>query len=89
VSRIDSVRRRIVATIKVGSSPVNLDVVGREVWVPNDQSNTLSRIDIASNSVIETIKTGRNTAVVAGVEGEVWVTNFDEGSVWRIKPGPR
>ena len=66
---------------------MNLEVVGREVWVPNDAGDTLSRIDIASNAVVETIQTGDNPAVVAGVEGEVWLSNHDEGTVWRIRPG--
>ena len=66
---------------------MNLDVVGREVWVPNDAGDTLSRIDIATNAVVETIQTGDNPAVVAGVAGEVWLSNFDAGEVWRIRPG--
>jgi hypothetical protein len=65
---------------------VNLDVVGGDVWVPDDAGSTVTRIDGESGEVVETIPTARNPAVVAGAEGDVWATMFDDGQVWRIHP---
>jgi len=71
--------------VNVGRSPVNLEVVGGDVWVPNDHGDTITRISPAGK-VVETIKTGKNPTVVAGVAGEVWASKFDAGEVWRIRP---
>ncbi len=73
--------------VEVGLSPVNLEVVGDSVWVPNDAGNTISRIDVATARVTETIETAANPAVVSGVGGDVWASMFDAGQVWRIRPG--
>ena len=85
-SRIDAVKRRLVSTTKVGAGPVNLDVVGGDVWVPNDEDDTLSRIDGVTGTVEETIATGPNPAVVAGAVGDVWLSIHEGGEVWRIHP---
>jgi hypothetical protein len=69
----------------VGRSPVNLEVVGGEVWVPNDRSGTLSRLSSAGK-LLETVKTSGNPAVVAGIGGDVWASIFDAGEVWQIRP---
>jgi DNA-binding beta-propeller fold protein YncE len=76
----------MVAKVQVGLSPVNLDVIGGDVWVPNDLGNTITRIDGDTGKVVETIQTGHNPAVVAGAEGDVWASMFDDGQVWRIHP---
>ena len=81
-------RRRAVSTVQVGISPVNLDVIGGDVWVPNDLGNTISRIDGTTGKVVETIQTGEDPAVVAGAEGDVWASMFQGAQVWRIHPGP-
>ena len=86
MSRIDARRRVVTRTLKVGRGPVNLEVVDGDVWVPNDQSATLSRIS-AAGKVLETIKTSGNPAVVAAVGNEVWASIFDAGEVWHIRPG--
>jgi DNA-binding beta-propeller fold protein YncE len=77
----------VTATVRACDQPVNLDVVGGDVWVPCDGSNEVARIDVATAKVVERIPAGMNTAVVAGAEGDVWVSNFDADSVWRIRPG--
>ena len=74
--------------MKIGSSPVNLDVIGGDVWVPDDLGNTLTRIDGKTGKVVETIPTTGNPAVVAGANGDVWATMFDGAQVWRIHPDP-
>jgi streptogramin lyase len=73
--------------MRVGISPVNLEVVGGDVWIPDDLGNKVVRIDGASGKVEETLSVGRNPAVVAGVDGDVWVSMFDGAQVWRIHPG--
>ena len=88
MTRIDAARRRAVSTVRVGISPVNLDVIGGDVWVPNDLGNTISRIDGTTGKVVETIQTGEGPAVVAGAEGDVWASMFQSAQVWRIHPQP-
>jgi YVTN family beta-propeller protein len=76
--------RKVTATLKSGFDPVNLDVIGGEVWVPNDHDGTLTRIDPSTSAVIGTLRVGAGPAVVAPGAGDGWVTNFEDGSVWRI-----
>jgi len=61
------------------------EVVGGEVWVPNDGNATLSRLSSAGK-LLETVKTSGNPAVVAGIGGDVWASIFDAGEVWQIRP---
>jgi hypothetical protein len=65
---------------------VNLEVIGPDVWVPNDRSNVVTRIDRESAKIVEVIHTARNPAVVAGWAGDAWVTMFDAGEVWQLRP---
>ena len=45
VQRLDPATRKVTATIPVKSTPVNLEAIGPDVWVPNDTSNAVTRID--------------------------------------------
>ena len=65
---------------------MNLEVVGGDVWVPDDHGNAVARIDGATGQVKETIPTGRNPAVVAGVDGDIWGPPSHDSQVWRIHP---
>ena len=84
VSRLDARTRKVTATVKAGFDPVNLDVIGGEVWVPNDHEGTVTRVDTATSTSLGTIRVGIGPAVVAPGAGDGWVTNFEEGTVWRI-----
>lgn len=84
--RLDPRARRVTARIAVGNDPVNLEVVGRDVWVPNDRVDTVTRIDAGTGRILEVVPTAKNPAVVAGWDGDVWVTMHDAGEVWRIRP---
>ncbi len=74
--------------VPAGTYPVNLAATpdGAEVWVPDDEGDTLTRIDAASGQVVERLMVGRGPAVVAATDGDIWVTNFEDGTVWRIAP---
>jgi hypothetical protein len=86
VTRIDARHGVATRTVKVGRSPVNLEVIGGEVWVPNDGNRTLSRLSSAGK-LLETVETSGNPAVVAGIGGDVWASIFDAGEVWQIRAG--
>jgi hypothetical protein len=86
VTRIDARRRVATCTVKVGCSPVNVEVVGGDVWVPNDGNATLSRVS-STGKVVETVRTSGNPAVVAAIGGDAWASIFDAGEVWQIRPG--
>jgi virginiamycin B lyase len=92
VTRLDPETGAARGTLPSGRRPVNLaplDGPRPEVWVPDDDGDTLTRIDATSGAVLERLAAGRGPAVVAAVAGDVWVTNFEEGTVWRIRPGSR
>jgi hypothetical protein len=86
VQRLDAATRKVTATVEVRPVPVNLEVVGADVWVPNDVSNVVTRIERASAQIVEVIETARNPAVVAVWDGDAWVTMFDAGEVWQLRP---
>jgi YVTN family beta-propeller protein len=44
VSAIDPVTNRVVGSIKVGGSPRDVSVVGRDLWVANYDDNDVARI---------------------------------------------
>jgi YVTN family beta-propeller protein len=87
VTRIDTARRRATNTIKVCASPVNLEVVGRDVWVPCDRGDALARISVKTRKRVETVPMAGGPAVVAGGAGDVWASAFEAGQVWRLRPG--
>ncbi|MDQ1711792.1 MAG: virginiamycin lyase [Frankiaceae bacterium] len=92
VSRVDERTGKALATLVAGVSPVNLaalPVASPEVWVPDDKANLLIRIDAGTGTVIERMLAGSGPAVVAPDGTDVWVTNFGDGTVWRVRPGPR
>jgi YVTN family beta-propeller protein len=75
---------RVVATIPVGASPVDV-VVGQDaVWVVNAGQGTVSRIDPATNTVTRTIPVGRNPVRLAAGFGSIWVANEREQTISRI-----
>ena len=83
VARIDP-RTLRAATSPVGISPVNLDVLGQRVWVPDDQADAVYELDDAG-AVVRTVPApGGGPAVVAPVAGQLWVTLFRTGDVWAI-----
>ena len=86
VTRIDTARRRATTTIKVCASPVNLEVVGGDVWVPCDRGNALARISIRTRKLVETVRMPA-PAVVASGAGDVWASAFEAGQVWRLRAG--
>ncbi len=89
VSTIDTQTSEAIGDpVPAGAYPVNLEATpdGTEVWVPDDEGDTLTRIDATSGDVVERLAVGRGPAVVAATDADIWVTNFEGGSVWRITP---
>jgi ABC-type branched-subunit amino acid transport system substrate-binding protein/streptogramin lyase len=88
VSRIDSATGRRVATIDAGARTI---AAGREgVWFVGGDGRAVMRIDPRTNRVAETIPVGSDflSGIAVGA-GAVWVTAQQQGSLWRIEPGPR
>jgi streptogramin lyase len=87
VSHIDGRSGDLVATVKTGTSPVNLKAGPEgttEVWVPDDLDNTVTRVDARSDQVIDTVQLDGGPAVVRAVGDEIWVTLFSAGALARI-----
>jgi virginiamycin B lyase len=89
VSHLDAATGKVVATIDVGLSPVNLKAgpAGTsEIWVPDDLDDTVTRIDARTDEVIETFAVAGGPAVVRAVGDVVWVTLFTSGQIARLTP---
>jgi streptogramin lyase len=92
VTRLDARTGAVRGSSVAGVRPVNLVALpGQtpEVWVPDDQGNLLIRIDALTGTVLERMLVGRGPAVAAVHGAEVWVSNFEDGTVWRVRPGQR
>jgi YVTN family beta-propeller protein len=76
---------RVVATIPVGASPVDVLVDQDAVWVANAAQGTVSRIDPATNTVTTTIQVGRNPVRLGAGFGSIWVANQTEQTISRIE----
>jgi YVTN family beta-propeller protein len=75
---------RVVATIPVGPSPVDVLVGQDAVWVANAAQDIISRIDPATNTVTRTIQVGRHPVRLAAGFGSIWIANQTSQTVSRI-----
>jgi YVTN family beta-propeller protein len=75
---------RVVATIPVGGSPVDVLVGQDAVWVANAAQGSVLRIDPVTNTVTRTIQVGRNPVRLAAGFGSIWVANETSQIVSRI-----
>ena len=73
VARIDPVKNRVVATIKVGREPLSVAVGGGAVWVANTIDRTVTRIDPVTNLPTKTIRLGSSPEAITAGDGSVWV----------------
>ena len=79
--------RRVLATIGVGSVPLEVAVGEGGVWVSNSGDDTVSRIDPSSNEAVADIDVCAAPEGVAVADGSIWVVCEDDGVVARIDPG--
>src|SRR5207302_1777603 len=75
--------RTVVATIPVGREPTDVvyDAARGEIFVANDQSNTVSVVSDETNTVVATIPVGsepRRLSYDSG-KGEIFVANYGSG----------
>jgi YVTN family beta-propeller protein len=77
----------VVATLKVGSDPLAIDVGEGGIWVANSGDDTITRIDPATGRSDQPIRVGDRPAGVQAAAGSVWVTNSGSGTVSRLDPG--
>lgn len=79
----DEVRRRI----EVGAAPLDGDVLGSTVWVP-DQSGELYRVGVGDGRVTRPLDSAVGTPfVIAGYQGLVWAVDYSGSDVVAIDPG--
>jgi DNA-binding beta-propeller fold protein YncE/ABC-type branched-subunit amino acid transport system substrate-binding protein len=87
VSRIDTRKARVVKRVRVHFA--NTIAAGREgVWVTRNASD-VTRIDPRTGRIGQTISVpARGFAGIAVGAGSVWAASQEDGTVWRIEPGP-
>ena len=71
----------------VGESPIDPDLSGTDLWVPNNGESTLTRVDTASGAAAETVRVGRAPSVVLVAGGDGWVACYESSELWRVRPG--
>lgn len=88
VSRIDTRTNRIVERVPVSSA--NTIAAGKEgVWVTRNSSD-VTRIDPRTGRIGQTISVpAAGFAGIAVGGGSVWAADPEDGTVWRIEPGPK
>ena len=59
---------------------------GREFWVTNADSRTVTRVDADTLETSQILVGGRPANVRVGDDGVVWVTDKDRGYLQRIDP---
>jgi len=72
------------ATVDVGPVPTAVAFDGTNVWVVNEDDNTVSVVDPAINDVIDTVTVGSLPSAIAFDGTNVWVTNAISNNVTRI-----
>lgn len=76
VTRIDAVRRTVVATVPVGPNPLDGVVVDGQVYIPT-KDGRIYRVDPASNTVTATFRsTVANPFVITGGDGDLWAADY-------------
>jgi YVTN family beta-propeller protein len=83
--RIDPRTGKTRQRVAVGRSPIDPDLSGADLWVPNNGEATLSRVDTATGDVVETVPVGQLPSVVAVIDGDVWVACYGSNEVWRLR----
>ena len=88
VTVINTLDRTVVATIAVGSLPMNVAVTpdGSKVYVSNSGSDTVSVIDSATNTVVATVAVGDHPyGITLSPNGKtLYVANANDGTVTKI-----
>jgi class 3 adenylate cyclase/DNA-binding beta-propeller fold protein YncE len=85
VVRIDPQTERVIAVIPVGRRPGALVAVGKEIWILNEDEETVSIVDPTTNKVKEKFGGGPFRFSMDYGFGSVWVTGEDR-TLYRINP---
>ncbi|MEP6649680.1 MAG: hypothetical protein ABJA74_07165 [Lapillicoccus sp.] len=86
VARVDATSSTVVATVKVGATPLDGDVLGRDGVVP-DKGGALYPVDAVSNTVGPPLAShSGNPFVVAGWDHLLWAVDYTGTDVVAIDP---
>jgi len=82
VSVINTSTRKVISTIAVGSSPLDVAVAGTNVYVANSGSGSVSVINTAANNGVTTINVGSSpTSLAVSPDGSVVVVARSDDNV--------
>jgi DNA-binding beta-propeller fold protein YncE len=73
----------VLQTVTIGLSPEHPVFDGSNIWVPNNESNSVSVVRASTGAVLSTLTgNGLNSPIQAAFDGQrVLVTNFNGNSV--------
>ena len=86
MSVIDPNTNDVVENIAVGISPTAIDASGKNVYVTNSDSNTVSVIDLTTNNVIKNITTVGDNPTAIRASDDVYIANSGSTTVSVIDP---
>jgi YVTN family beta-propeller protein len=84
--RIDPMRRRVVATIRLPFAPEAVAAGKGAVWVADRRGDEVVRFDARTNLLVARIRVGRGPTAIAASADSIWVANERDGTVSRIDP---
>jgi YVTN family beta-propeller protein len=85
VGVIDPRSNRLVASVQVGASPLELASGAGSVWVTDFEAHAVSRINPRTRTVVETIPLAAAPDGIVFGNRAVWIAGVN-GMIWRIDP---
>jgi len=77
LTRVDTRRRAVLATIAVGSAPFTIAAATGEVWVANTRDYSASRINVETNTVTHKLSLPSNPDSLAIIGDRLWILGSD------------
>ena len=84
LSRIDPVKRSVVAQVEVPHGSFACAFGDGAVWATSTETDQLARVDPKTNRVTHAIKVGKGPRFLTAGAGSVWTLNQGDGTISRV-----
>ena len=83
---IDTATNEQLAHLELGGQPGEPAIMGDAVWIPNQETGSITEVGLADGVVRRTLTIGPGVAQVFAGAGSLWVSGYTDGQVWRVVP---
>lgn len=83
---IDAATNEQVTQIELGGQPGEPAIEGDSIWIPNQESGSITEFGLADGVLRRTLTIGPGVAQVFNLAGSLWVGGYTNGQVWRVDP---